>query len=77
VGIAVEGLLMEEESPPTPLDKGGEEAARASLTMAAPLDKGGEEAARASLTMAAPLDKGGEESPQPPFIRGEKRAPNI
>jgi hypothetical protein len=45
--------------------------------MAAPLDKGGEEAARASLTMAAPLDKGGEESPQPPFIRGEKRAPNI
>jgi hypothetical protein len=37
---------MEEESPPTPLDKGGEEAARASLTMAAPLDKGGEEGAQ-------------------------------
>jgi hypothetical protein len=40
---------MEEESPPTPLDKGGEEAARASLTMAAPLDKGGEESPQPSF----------------------------
>jgi hypothetical protein len=37
---------MEEESPPTPLGKGGEEAARASLTVAAPLGKGGEEGAQ-------------------------------
>ena len=70
-----------EESPPTPLDKGGEEprgrlGKRGGESPPTPLDKGGAESHRATLSVAAHFGKRGEESPPAPFgKRGEESPP--
>ena len=53
-----------EESPPTPLDKGGAESPPTALT------KGGAESHRATLSVAARFGKRGEESPPAPLDKG-------
>jgi hypothetical protein len=73
---AIMQFVLGEESPPAPLDKGGEEAAQATLratssvAVAAPLGKGGEESPQATLSVAAPIDKGGAEARLPLFENG-------